>query len=1096
MPGYRCGTDDSCFTECTNKESNPRFELPDNNRGNPGYILAEMKNGIAPFEYHWTVSKPIGKDNNTRNGTQRFGAPEVISGVGNMVTNLEPGIYCYTIYDAKCCEVEECIEVNCGFDMEVDVIEASCGSDISLGSISLTSIDGVQPITYLWSNGETTKDLEELYAGVYSVVAIDADSCFFMQTITVNEINTTTVTETISQPSVCADDGAIHLTVTGKGDTFTYLWSTGETEQNLVDIFAGEYCVTVTDNNDCKEVECFMVEALPPMEADLSIKHACGNNNDGQIEITVSGGNPPYSYWWQTGQTGSAATDLAPGAYIIIISDADGCELWKSAVIQSTPSLRVYSTFDIPCSGQGLTASVNVLGGTPPYTYLWNNGSQSTNIKNVPPGFYHVDITDANGCTVFADFDLNYTGEILLNPTIEPQLIGCDNSSGSIQFYPTGGKNPYTYYINGPNIEYETTSSLFENLDAGTYFIRCADACGNETEAYIEVNSEVYEYPFSVELTATPSCSGSSTYGNGSIDVDLTYSGNEYSYLWSNGSQASNQNNLVSDIYTVTVTDSNGCEQHASVEVPENPGFAFGISSTNSCGEVANGSAEVTIENAEEYEFLWSTGETTQAISGLSGWPSSSGQYFVSVTNLQGCIQTISFIIGDQQPLDYEVEFVKHFTGPGSVAQVNIISDQYESGGDMINLTTGLYAYPLSSQPNAIPIFIPFENKDDYPFKFKYIHPNGCEYVGQFGAIPSCVFPEDGFEFEVSHQDSLIFLPSGAILTTIPCAEDQKNRFLVTPISSSGTNYPYTINVRMIRAAYWSERNYTQKIVRYNSDPFYIEGVPDGEVEFYSTNNCTNDVYHKVSIETCCSEFSCDIMSEGIITSSPHGYEYNYPFVEIRVIRQCMNNGGKCGPWQEPLEDDCSGVAVFIGDHRPMTCFDGTVTITSPEGSTAVIDVDEGNFIGELDVSWIQQMDEFEPDGPGMYTYRIDYRERYGDIICSQIVDVEFYGETNGGNHWQYALNFETGYGQNSSGFFNNYGRVHGCPMCNNWGNDLYLEDSETSCDEFNQISSVSFTFVPNEYYSPDPCATGGVLTYLDFDGNGGIIEKNHLYTT
>ena len=200
----------------------------------------------------------------------------------------------------------------------------SCsGSD---GTIDLTVAGGTSPYTYNWSNGATTEDLTGLAGGTYTVTITDNIACTITGSATVDARVPTNITSTQTNIDCNGNTiGAIDITVTGQSP-FTYNWSNGATSEDLTNLTAGTYTVTVTDADNCTEI--LAVTITEPAALSLSgitTDETDSALDDGTIDLTVSGGTTAYTYLWSTTATTEDISGLAAGTYIVTVTDANGC---------------------------------------------------------------------------------------------------------------------------------------------------------------------------------------------------------------------------------------------------------------------------------------------------------------------------------------------------------------------------------------------------------------------------------------------------------------------------------------------------------------------------------------------------------------------------------------------------------------------------------------------------------------------------------------------------------------------------------------------------------------------------------------------------
>ncbi|MFN6015816.1 MAG: SprB repeat-containing protein, partial [Flavobacteriales bacterium] len=202
---------------------------------------------------------------------------------------------------------------------------ATCGS--SNGSVNVSVLNGVAPVTYSWSNGAVTEDLNGVPAGQYTLTATDANGCAVSETFLVNNIGTLSITSTIT-PATCfgGSNGSIAITATGGATPYAFSWSNGSLVEDQTALSAGSYTVTVTDNNGCQLSQPMSVgqfaEIIPTLAN--SSDEIC-NTTNGFIDISVSGGNGSYGYAWSNGTTVQDLSSLNSGTYSVTVTDGLGC---------------------------------------------------------------------------------------------------------------------------------------------------------------------------------------------------------------------------------------------------------------------------------------------------------------------------------------------------------------------------------------------------------------------------------------------------------------------------------------------------------------------------------------------------------------------------------------------------------------------------------------------------------------------------------------------------------------------------------------------------------------------------------------------------
>jgi gliding motility-associated-like protein len=288
------------------------------------------------------------------------------------------------------------------------VTNASCfaGND---GSIDITVTGGTAPFTFLWNDNNTAEDRTGLIAGNYSVTATGADGCAGTITADISEPSQlTVVADIINEACAGNSDGSISLTVNGGTPSYSYLWFDNDASQNKSGLAQGNYAVTVSDNNGCSVIENYNVGIEPPLDLNgVVINPSCPPAADGEVNVSVSGGNGGYTFIWSDNSTNVDAANLLPGDYDVTVTDSRGCTTTANF------SLSYQYQFDIIVSPtdttiiKGLTTSIIVTANVNnSIGYVWTpaEGLSCTDCASpvarpLENTTYNVVATDANGCT-------------------------------------------------------------------------------------------------------------------------------------------------------------------------------------------------------------------------------------------------------------------------------------------------------------------------------------------------------------------------------------------------------------------------------------------------------------------------------------------------------------------------------------------------------------------------------------------------------------------------------------------------------------------------------------------------------------------------
>ncbi len=278
---------------------------------------------------------------------------------------------------------------------------------------------GVSPYQYSWSNNSASEDLNGVAAGTYSVTLTDNNGCTVTTSATVQEpppINASSTTQDVS--CFNGNDGMIEVSASGGNTPYTYSWSHGPTGDSLGDMSAGSYIVIISDSNNCSVNKTITI--TQPQDIVLNTEASnptCQGNEDGIIDLSVSGGTGGYDYSWSTGSTTQDLDSLPQGTYGVSVSDANNCQDSTTVELTEPEPLQVQGNAEnITCyGGQDGRISVSTTGGTPSYEYEWSNGETGPNLSNLTAGEYTVTITDDKGCSKTQSYTLAQPDELTVD---------------------------------------------------------------------------------------------------------------------------------------------------------------------------------------------------------------------------------------------------------------------------------------------------------------------------------------------------------------------------------------------------------------------------------------------------------------------------------------------------------------------------------------------------------------------------------------------------------------------------------------------------------------------------------------------------------
>ncbi len=469
--------------------------------------------------------------------------------------------------------------------------DVPCFGD-STGAAFADVIGGTAPYTYLWSNGETAQTAVNLWAGPDTVIFTDFNGCVDTGYITINNQHSpiTGVIEVIQNTScfgVC--DGIVELTSSGGQLQHTYFWNNGQTytgsgTDTAFSLCYGGHSVVVEDNLGCRETVSFVISQPDELFASaVQVQPVqCYGFDDGMASAVATGGTTPYLYIWDdpiNGITGSNISNLTPGIHTIYVTDSNGCAASDTVLITEPTQLEVViipdSTIYSYCAGtnSGQLCAL-ATGGTPSYTYSWNDAlNQTTECAfNIPAqnADYTIIVMDDRNCIASASFQLDSITNSMNLDSVTINPVSCWGIyDGSVEVVSVGGAvAPFTYAWTGPGT-YTGTGNLISSLYSGNYSVVITDdnGCAIVEDTYVTEPDQLYYTTYNVV--------GQTCYGacDGQIWVDITGgTGNYYHDLSEIGTfpipsasqvQLTNDSlilNLCEGTHTIYITDDNNCE--------------------------------------------------------------------------------------------------------------------------------------------------------------------------------------------------------------------------------------------------------------------------------------------------------------------------------------------------------------------------------------------------------------------------------------------------------------------------------------------------------------------------------------------------------
>lgn len=513
----------------------------------------------------------------------------------------QPGTHVFTISDSRGCVLYDSITVTPPIDVNAQVLNCNCGDDSS-GQITVTVISGTNPINFDWSNGANDNVNSNLSPGNYELTLTDSSGCQMTIDYEVEGLPELNYNVVQLNHNNCFGEsvGSIEIQPVGGTPSYQIFWENSNVDTNRIDnLFAGSYSFIIQDANDC--VFSDTIDVLEPLPLDLDIFLSdFGNsintpycNNLGTIEVIVNGGTPNYTFVWSNGQNTSQLFQLPAGEYSLVVIDSNSCiidtliEIIESPTIQSDALIS-----NILCYGDS-TGSVafSGTGGIGNLSYQWENSSAellngTQIITNLQQGIYSLSIYDEQNCNESLTFEIVEPAPIIVQTVLSNYNgfeISCNgDSSGVITAILSGGVSPYSISIDNGSSQMVSDTIQYTGLFSGSHLIAGIDA--NSCPFSLTVNmSEPNQFIGSLQITQDILCSNDSS---GILTVNAQGGVSGYTYIWlPTGENTSTINNLDHGIYSVVVTDLNGCEFIDSVQLnsPDTLNFSSVLNNMDLC---------------------------------------------------------------------------------------------------------------------------------------------------------------------------------------------------------------------------------------------------------------------------------------------------------------------------------------------------------------------------------------------------------------------------------------------------------------------------------------------------------------------------------
>ncbi len=438
--------------------------------------------------------------------------------------------------------------------------------------------------------------------------------------------------------------GVADLVVTGGYPLYAYNWSNAAPSEDLNNVAAGTYQVTVTDAATCT-TEATITLTEPAVDLQFSQEATainCFGDANGAIDLTVFGGTLPYTYSWSNGSAQEDLNNIDGGLYTVTITDQEGCERIVPIDVFEPDELEVLLIGNnLSCHGDtDGSIQIIVAGGIADYLYNWSSGPTTAGIHNLPSGTYTVTVTDNNACIAIENVSLSEPSSVNLYASADQTI--CLGQSTDIVTGAFGGTPPYDYYWNPGGYGTSTINVKPEVSTQYCTYIEDANNCSSGTVCVtITVNPAL---DLEIELSEDSICRGDTILLHSSAEGG---NGGPYLYELATGQSIEDNEYLVPEHSSkIIVIAYDGCGTPAArdtlnIYVKEQPNVSFMTNVIQGCPPL-----EVQFTNIysePEYSYSWDFDDSDYFNNSIEENPRyifrNSGEYDITleITNELGC---------------------------------------------------------------------------------------------------------------------------------------------------------------------------------------------------------------------------------------------------------------------------------------------------------------------------------------------------------------------------------------------------------------------------------------------------------------------------
>lgn len=672
-----------------------------------GYLQVSGQGGTPPYQYAWNNGSTL-----------------------SALFDLTEGSYSLTITDFNGCTATQTYNIIQPDLLEVNLIarDRPLCQGVPDGAIEISATGGIPSYTYLWNDGVTAQNRNNLAVGQYEVTVMDANACLSAPlSIELDPEEVLGPGISLTTPAcVGPTTGSISLNPDGVSP-FTANWSTGAEGLSLENIPTGDYGLTLTDNRGCRTDSIITLEAPQVFDMDLSIENpSCFGVTDGIVQILINEtGTPPFSFQWSDGSNEQNRFTLGAGNYQLTVSDGLGCALVSDTITLTEPEPFRIEAFDqgqVACNGASTGyIEVDISGGTEPYRINWvGQGVETPGLYEIPSGNYRLQAFDAEDCPIDTTFRISAPPALELAVDVVRGDPCIAEQADTLLASAKGGTAPYSFtWSNGAN------ESILAAPEPDDYNVTVTDALGClDIVRSIKVRPREFALKLDTFFVTDISCFGAA---DASMTAQVSGGSGLYSYLFRPARLFENTREdsiTVSGLnlhnqYAVTITDANtGCRISSPIlKVKEPSPISIQLDNNQSvaCFDGNDGALEISINGGTmPYAYQWTNGSGTVVSLDQDLNDIGSGTYQLSLTDANACTQTFTDSILVLNPMlrltDTTILPIACFGEATGVIDITVSGGRlplsYSWSNDAVtedldSLASGLYSLTLSDADNC-----------------------------------------------------------------------------------------------------------------------------------------------------------------------------------------------------------------------------------------------------------------------------------------------------------------------------------------------------------------------------------------------------------